>query len=90
MMGERHGDRSALFYEFSLERHVSTYTCSTSRRQRKKVAIRNAISIGGDSGTVAAITGSMAHAKWGAGWFKRRLDDRFFDAMERFGSRATR
>jgi len=28
-------------------------------------AIRNAISIGGDSDTVAAITGSMAEAKWG-------------------------
>ncbi len=28
-------------------------------------AIRNAISIGGDSDTLAAITGSMAEAKWG-------------------------
>jgi ADP-ribosylglycohydrolase len=28
-------------------------------------AIRNAISIGGDSDTVAAIAGSMAEAKWG-------------------------
>ena len=28
-------------------------------------AIRNAISIGGDSDTLAAITGSIAEAKWG-------------------------
>ena len=27
--------------------------------------IRNAISIGGDSDTLAAITGSIAEAKWG-------------------------
>jgi type I restriction enzyme M protein len=28
-------------------------------------AIRNAISLGGDSDTLAAITGSIAEAKWG-------------------------
>ena len=52
-------------------------------------AIRNAISIGGDSDTVAAITGSMAEAKWGVpDWIRAealaRLDQALFDTYETF------
>ena len=52
-------------------------------------AIRNAISIGGDSDTVAAIAGSMAEAKWGVPEEIRiealgRLDDKLRDTYERF------
>ena len=35
-------------------------------------AIRNAISIGGDCGTPAAITGSIAEARWGVPEVARR------------------
>jgi ADP-ribosylglycohydrolase len=52
-------------------------------------AIRNAISIGGDSDTVAAIAGSMAEAKWGVPQEIRkealaRLDDELRATYERF------
>ena len=52
-------------------------------------AIRNAISIGGDSDTVAAITGSMAEAKWGVpDWIKEealgRLDKALLKTFEAF------
>ena len=52
-------------------------------------AIRNAISIGGDSDTVAAIAGSMAEAKWGVPEEIReealgRLDRELLDTYERF------
>ena len=52
-------------------------------------AIRNAISIGGDSDTVAAITGSMAEAKWGVPEEIEkealgRLDKHLRDVLETF------
>jgi ADP-ribosylglycohydrolase len=52
-------------------------------------AIRNAISIGGDSDTLAAITGSMAEAKWGVPEeIERealsRLDKHLRDVLETF------
>ena len=55
-------------------------------------AIRNAISIGGDSDTVAAIVGSMAEAKWGVPQeigreALGRLDDKLRDTYEKFVSR---
>ena len=55
-------------------------------------AIRNAISIGGDSDTVAAITGSMAEAKWGVpDWIKEealgRLDEALLNTFESFTDR---
>jgi ADP-ribosylglycohydrolase len=52
-------------------------------------AIRNAISIGGDSDTLAAITGSIAEAKWGVpteirreAW--KRMDEELFKTYQRF------
>ena len=55
-------------------------------------AIRNAISIGGDSDTVAAITGSMAEAKWGVPDEIRRealarMDEDLVETYQRFVSR---
>ena len=55
-------------------------------------AIRNAISIGGDSDTVAAIAGSMAEAKWGVpDWIKEealgRLDKALLRTFESFTDR---
>ena len=52
-------------------------------------AIRNAISIGGDSDTVAAIAGSMAEAKWGVPEeigreALARLDKGLLDTFETF------
>jgi type I restriction enzyme M protein len=52
-------------------------------------AIRNAISIGGDSDTVAAIAGSMAEAKWGVpeeigSQALARLDKKLSETYERF------
>ena len=52
-------------------------------------AIRNAISIGGDSDTLAAITGSIAEGKWGVPeeiWnqSKRKLDEKLRIALELF------
>ena len=52
-------------------------------------AIRNAISIGGDSDTLAAITGSIAEAKWGVPEEVRakalaRLDGELCRTLERF------
>ena len=54
-------------------------------------AIRNAISIGGDSDTVAAITGSIAEAKWGvpediAREALGRLDQALVEVHNRFMS----
>ena len=56
-------------------------------------AIRNAISIGGDSDTLAAITGSIAEAVWGVPEEVERealgtLDEALFKAYQRFVSRA--
>ena len=56
-------------------------------------AIRNAISIGGDSDTLAAITGSIAEGKWGVPEEIRsealgRLDEGLFVAYRTFVSRA--
>ena len=55
-------------------------------------AIRNAISIGGDSDTLAAICGSMAEAKWGVPeWIREealgRLDESLRETCQRFVSR---
>jgi ADP-ribosylglycohydrolase len=55
-------------------------------------AIRNAISIGGDSDTLAAITGSIAEARWGVPEDIRRealkrVDEALLDAYGRFSSR---
>ncbi len=55
-------------------------------------AIRNAISIGGDSDTLAAIAGSIAEAKWGVPeWIREealgRLDDDLTDMCQRFEAR---
>ena len=52
-------------------------------------AIRNAVSIGGDSDTVAAIAGSMAEAKWGVpDWIRDealgRLDKALLDKYHTF------
>jgi ADP-ribosylglycohydrolase len=52
-------------------------------------AIRNAISIGGDSDTLAAITGSIAEAQWGVPEGIReealgRLDNELLEAYHRF------
>lgn len=52
-------------------------------------AIRNAISIGGDSDTLAAITGSIAEAKWGVPeeiqtQSKRRLDQNLLHTVQMF------
>ena len=52
-------------------------------------AIRNAISIGGDSDTLAAITGSIAEAKWGVPDDIReealgRLDNELRETYHRF------
>ena len=52
-------------------------------------AIRNAISLGGDSDTLAAITGSIAEAAYGIpGWIRdealSRLDAPLFDVVERW------
>jgi ADP-ribosylglycohydrolase len=51
-------------------------------------AIRNAISIGGDSDTLAAITGSIAEAKWGVPeWIREealgRLDNGLLETYHR-------
>ena len=56
-------------------------------------AIRNAISIGGDSDTLAAITGSIAEAKWGVpeeigSVAESRIDERLHETYRRFISRA--
>ena len=52
-------------------------------------AIRNVISIGGDSDTLAAITGAIAEAKWGVPaeiryevW--KRIDVDFYRTYSRF------
>ena len=55
-------------------------------------AIRNAISIGGDSDTVAAIAGSMAEAKWGVPEEIRRealarMDEDLVETYQRFVSK---
>jgi type I restriction enzyme M protein len=52
-------------------------------------AIRNAISIGGDSDTLAAITGNIAAAKWGVPVEIRRealgrMDEGLFETYQRF------
>ena len=57
-------------------------------------AMRNAISIGGDSDTLAAITGSIAEAKWGLPEEIRRealgrVDEALVDTYEQFLSRVT-
>ena len=57
-------------------------------------AIRNAISIGGDSDTLAAITGSIAEAKWGVpaeirGEVRQRMDENLYETFQRFVSRVT-
>ena len=57
-------------------------------------AIRNAISIGGDSDTLAAITGSIAEAKWGVPeeirWeVEKRLDEGVFATYQRFLKRTS-
>lgn len=46
-------------------------------------AIRNAISIGGDSDTIAAITGSIAEACYGIPASLRDLALHFFDPRQR-------
>jgi len=56
-------------------------------------AIRNAISIGGDSDTLAAITGSIAEAAWGVpAWIRQeveeRLDKELFETYLRFVSKS--
>ena len=58
-------------------------------------AIRNAISIGGDSDTVAAIAGSMAEAKWGVPEeiereALKRMDERLLETYQRFDNLVTR
>jgi ADP-ribosylglycohydrolase len=58
-------------------------------------AIRNAISIGGDSDTVAAITGSMAEAKWGVPEeiereALKRMDERLLETYQRFDNLVTK
>lgn len=53
-------------------------------------AIRNAISVGGDSDTIAAIVGGMAEAKWGvpqdirhrAGWFLNKPQKELIEEFE--------
>jgi len=56
-------------------------------------AIRNAISIGGDSDTLAAITGSIAEAKWGVPEeigreTQMRVDEAFLETLRHFALRA--
>ena len=58
-------------------------------------AIRNAISIGGDSDTVAAIAGSMAEAKWGVPEeiereALKRMDERLLETYQRFDNLVSR
>jgi type I restriction enzyme M protein len=58
-------------------------------------AIRNAVSLGGDSDTLAAITGSIAEAKWGVPEeIERealgRLDNVLLDKFEAFTGRYPR
>ena len=58
-------------------------------------AIRNAISIGGDSDTLAAITGSIAEAKWGVpeeigAEALRRLDHDLLSTYRRFLERGVK
>jgi ADP-ribosylglycohydrolase len=58
-------------------------------------AIRNAVSIGGDSDTVAAIAGSMAEAKWGVpeeigSQALARLDGALLDKFETFTDRCSK
>lgn len=55
-------------------------------------AIRNAISVGGDSDTLAAITGSVAEAYYGVPTSIRKraitfLDERLLEILLEFGSR---
>ena len=55
-------------------------------------AIRNAISLGGDSDTLAAITGSIAEAYYGVKqehreFVKSKLDDRLRNICEEFAGR---
>ena len=55
-------------------------------------AIRNAVSIGGDSDTLAAISGAVAEARWGVPDALRaaalaRLDDFLADVIAAFESR---
>ena len=55
-------------------------------------AIRNAISIGGDSDTLAAITGSIAEGRWGVPEgirreAARRLDTDLSQILDRFEKR---
>ena len=55
-------------------------------------AIRNAISIGGDSDTLAAITGSIAEGKWGVPeWIREealgRLDSELLETYRQFLNR---
>jgi len=58
-------------------------------------AIRNAVSIGGDSGTIAAITGGVAEAYYGVPeWIKegaiKYLDDTLLHALYRFEKQYSR
>ena len=58
-------------------------------RQAKEDAIRNAISLGGDSDTLAAITGSIAEAAYGVpAWIVEKalsyLDAPLLDVVNRW------
>ena len=62
MLGAIVGDIVGSVYEFD--------------NHKSEEAIRKAISIGGDSDTLAAITGSIAEAKWGVPEWARRITHR--------------
>jgi len=52
-------------------------------------AVRNAISIGGDSDTIGAITGSIAEARWGIphrilDWVRMKLPDDLYEIVSNF------
>ena len=81
--------RETYEYNETCQRTVPEAICCFLEADGFEDAIRNAISIGGDSDTLAAITGSIAEAKWGVPEAIRiealeRVDGALVETYERF------
>ncbi len=81
--------RETYEYNETCQRTVPEAICCFLEADGFEDAIRNAISIGGDSDTLAAITGSVAEAKWGVPEEIQqealgRVDGALVDTYERF------
>jgi ADP-ribosylglycohydrolase len=81
--------RPAYRFDESCQRTVPEAIIAFLESENFEDAVRKAISIGGDSDTIAAITGSIAEGAYGvppeiAGFFTEKLDDRLKSVLEKW------